>query len=135
VKFKSFKDGEQSAEIPSLPDLLKAIATALVGKATPLTGGEVRFLRKRMGFSSSTFAEIIGTNPQHYSRLENSVVPLQIQTEKLIRLLYTVTAKLPKVAQKVATTKWEAGFDHKQNIIASKDTSHVWHVQFDSVAA
>lgn len=127
-------DGEQSAEIPCLPDLLKAIAKAVVEKKAPLTGEEVRFLRKRMRLSSKDFAELIDYNVQHYSRLENSET-VKHQMDLLVRLFYAAHAMLPTtVTHELVSTKWEAGFDQKQNIIASKDSHNAWSVQFDVAA-
>ena len=51
---------EQRASIPRLPDLLTSIAVALLGKESPLTSDEVRFLRKRIGKSSKDFAKLVG---------------------------------------------------------------------------
>ena len=135
VKYKVWENGDQSAEIPCMPDLLKAIAKVLVAKKTPLKGEEVRFLRKRTGLSSKAFAELIGYNPQHYSRIENDSVEWQQQTDLLIRLVYAAFEKLPKVSAQLVHTKWNADFDHRQNIIARLDSNHNWQVQIDCVAA
>jgi len=136
VKYRVWESGDQSAEIPCLPELLNAIAKALVAKDGPLKGEEARFLRKRMGFSAKGFAEFIGYTPEHLSRIENDSVEWQQQTDLLIRLVYAALEKLPaRVSQRVVNAKWRADFDHKQNIVATLDSNHCWQVQIDSVAA
>ncbi len=140
VKYTPFSDGEQSAEIPCLPELLKAIAKAIVGKKTSLTGDEVRFLRKRMRITSKSFAEVLGfSSAEHYCRLETGAAEIQHQTELLIRFYYAAFEKLNKLSHELtaagATTKWEANFDHQQRILASKDKQNVWHVELVFAAA
>jgi DNA-binding transcriptional regulator YiaG len=136
VKYQQWENGDQSAEIPSLPELLKALSKAIVAKKGPLKGEEVRFLRKRMGFSSKGFAELIGYNAQHFSRIENDATEWKQQTDLLIRLVFAVGEKLPsKISDKVVHTRWKADFDHKQNIVATLDSNHNWQVQIDCEAA
>jgi len=136
IKYQIWENGEQSAEIPCLPALLKAIAKALVTKKVPLKGDEARFLRKRTGHSSKGFAELIGYSAEQYSRIENEAVNLQHNTDLLIRLVYAAFEKLPvKVNSELVQTKWTADFDHKQNIVATLDSKHIWQVQIDCVAA
>lgn len=136
VKYEVWENGDQSAEIPCLPDLLKAIAKALVTKKAPLKGEEARFLRKRTGYSSKAFAELIGYSAEQYSRIENEAVNLQHNADLLIRLVYAAFEKLPsKVGSQLINTKWSADFDHKQNIVATLDSNHNWQVQIACVAA
>ena len=136
VTFRRWENGDQSADIPCLQQLLTAIARALVAKAGPLKGEEVRFLRKRMGYASKAFAEFLGFAPETISRIENDAVEWQKQTDMLIRFVYAALEKLPaKVSQNVVSAKWTADFDKKQNIIATLDRKHNWQVQIDCVAA
>src|SRR5260370_20196249 len=55
--------GMQSAEIPALKELLKALARTIVEKRSQLTGDEIRFLRKRLGKKSADFAAMLGLTP------------------------------------------------------------------------
>ena len=48
----------QSADIPSLPALLDAIARVLLTKRAALSGDEMRFLRKRLRMASKDFARV-----------------------------------------------------------------------------
>jgi putative transcriptional regulator len=61
--------GDESVGIPRLPELLEALATALVEKRAPLTGDELRFLRKQLKMASKDFAPVVGVTAEQYSRL------------------------------------------------------------------
>lgn len=120
--------GLQSADIPCLPKLMEAIGKVLVEKKTPLTVDEVRFLRKRLRFSSKMFAELVGVSSEQYSRIENgaTVTPT---VERLIRLLYAAFAKLsPSESQEVAKTIWTAELNHEERIVACRDEQDHWVV-------
>jgi transcriptional regulator with XRE-family HTH domain len=81
---------QQSAEIPSLNQLLAAIARTLVEKQSPLTGEQVRYLRKRLGKASKEFAALIGVTPERYSGIESSQTPLAEGRDKLVRFVFRV---------------------------------------------
>jgi len=80
--------GRQAAEIPALEQLMSVIAKAVVMKPALLNGEEIRFLRKRVGKKAAELAELINRTPEHFSKLENDQLPLQEDTDKLIRLTY-----------------------------------------------
>ena len=70
--------GATSAEIPALPDLLAEIARVVVGKPSPLSGDEMRFLRKRLRLSSLVFARTFWiSRRKHLSRLEHKKQAIQ----------------------------------------------------------
>ena len=77
---------EQRAAIHRLPDLLTQIAVTLLSKEAPLTGDELRFLRKRVGKSSKDFAQLLGVTSEQYSRVENGA-RLTATNDKLVRFL------------------------------------------------
>jgi transcriptional regulator with XRE-family HTH domain len=120
--------GMQSAAVPCLPALMEAIGKVLVEKSTPLTGDELRFLRKRLRFASKDFAKLIGVSGEQYSRLENgaTVTPT---VERLVRLLYATLAKLPaEASEEVARTTWSASLSHEEKIVAMRDGAEKWVV-------
>jgi putative zinc finger/helix-turn-helix YgiT family protein len=80
----------QAAEIPSVKKLLLALAESLVNKEGLLTGNEIRFLRKEVGKKAADFAVLINKTPEHFSKLENEQLPLTEDTDKLVRLTYTM---------------------------------------------
>ena len=84
--------GKQSAEIPALGQLLSVMAKSVVMKPGLLNGEEIRFLRKRVGKKAADFADLVNKTPEHFSKLENDQLPLQEDTDKLIRLTYGMLA-------------------------------------------
>jgi DNA-binding transcriptional regulator YiaG len=78
----------QAAEIPALEQLMSVIAKTVVMKPALLSGEEIRFLRKRIGKKAIDFAAYINKTPEHLSKLENDQLPLQEDSDKLIRLTY-----------------------------------------------
>src|SRR3970040_370311 len=56
--------GAQSDDIPAIKNLMMALGRIIVESKAPLTGAEIRFLRKRLGKKSSEFARIIGVTTE-----------------------------------------------------------------------
>ncbi len=82
---------KQAADIPSLNQLLASIARTLVTKTSPLTGEQVRYLRKRLGKPSKEFSALIGVTPERYSGIESSTtLPLSEGRDKLVRFVYGI---------------------------------------------
>jgi DNA-binding transcriptional regulator YiaG len=79
--------GNTDPIIGNVNDLMDVIARALVSKHLPLTGHEVRFLRKYLGKSAKEFAAGIGIDPSTLSRWENSQTNIGGSGERLVRLL------------------------------------------------
>lgn len=73
--------------IGNISDLMDVVARATVLKQTPLTGHEIRFLRKYVGKSSKDFSIGIGIDPATLSRWENSQTPIGTTGERLVRVL------------------------------------------------
>lgn len=74
--------------IPRIGELHRLICKTLVKKAVPLTGNEVRFLRKSTDLSSKEFASLLKVSPEHLSRIENSATQtLGAQADKLTRAI------------------------------------------------
>jgi putative zinc finger/helix-turn-helix YgiT family protein len=93
--------GQQSADIPSLKNLLVVIGRAVVKKEAPLTGAEIRFLRKRLGKKATEFARIIGISDEQVSRWENGHNPPEESADKLIRVFYCILSEDPKLKKMV----------------------------------
>jgi len=126
--------GEQSADIPCMPALHNALVVPVLCKESPLTGDELRFLRKRLGKSSKDFAALIGVTSEQYSRIENGAV-LTPSNDKLIRLICLTIGVFEflgslfnpeKLRTKVAETTWAAEMNHEQKIIATQDENQQW---------
>jgi transcriptional regulator with XRE-family HTH domain len=56
--------------IPRVSELNRVIAGDLTRKQGPLTGREIRFLRKHAGLAARHFAELIRVDPSYLSRVE-----------------------------------------------------------------
>lgn len=82
------KCGATTPIIPKIADLHRAIVKYLIFKKGPLTGKEIRFLRKNAGITANNFAALLGIDPAHLSRIENGKTDtLGPATDKLARAI------------------------------------------------
>jgi DNA-binding transcriptional regulator YiaG len=88
-----------SPRIPQHEDLMRTIAVALIDKPSELAGDEVRFLRKYLGEGSERFAQMLGIDRSHLSRVENGALAISKQTDRLVRALAWIHD--PKLLQKM----------------------------------
>lgn len=79
--------GEEERVMPRLAQLHRVIAEAVAEKTARLTGAEIRFLRKHLGWSAEAFAGVIGVRPETVSRWENEKEPMGATSERLLRLM------------------------------------------------
>jgi putative zinc finger/helix-turn-helix YgiT family protein len=79
--------GSEMPRIPNHDDLMRTIAVALIDKPSELAGDEVRFLRKYLGRGSAAFAQMLGVDRSHLSRVENGTMEISRQTDRLVRAL------------------------------------------------
>lgn len=80
--------GEEIVRIPRMAALLDKIGEALVNKPGPLTGPEIRYLRKNAQLSSQAFAGYLQQTPETLSRWENAKRAPGRDTDLLVRLTY-----------------------------------------------
>jgi DNA-binding transcriptional regulator YiaG len=80
----------ESPRIPNHDDLMRTITVALIDKPFELAGDEVRFLRKYLGEGSTAFAQMLGIDRSHLSRLENRAMAISKQTDRLVRTVALV---------------------------------------------
>lgn len=80
----------ESPRIPNHDDLMRTIAVALIDKPFELAGDEVRFLRKYLGEGSIAFAQMLGIDRSHLSRVENGAMAISKQTDRLVRTVALV---------------------------------------------
>jgi len=123
----------QTVEIPAVKSLMFAIAECLVRKEGLLTGAEVRFLRKELGKKASDFAALINKTPEHFSKLENEQLPLTEDTDKLVRLTYTMLIGDKKLFSSLAENaeQWLTSIhgNRKERILATRNRSlKAWKV-------
>lgn len=79
--------GDQQLVLPRVTELHRAIALAVVRTNARLSGEEIRFLRKYMGFSGADFAARMGVDPSTVSRWENGHEPIGSLADRLLRLM------------------------------------------------
>ena len=80
----------ESPRIPNHEDLMRTIAVALIDKPFELAGDEVRFLRKYLGEGGIAFAQMLGIDRSHLSRVENGAMTISKQTDRLVRTVALV---------------------------------------------
>lgn len=86
--------GELYFNFGNVDKLHSLIASSLIKKADPLSGKEIRFLRKFLGFSGAVFAKLVGYEVEHLSRIENGKTSVQETFDRLVRAL--VMERLPE---------------------------------------
>jgi putative zinc finger/helix-turn-helix YgiT family protein len=81
--------GEEVVSIPHVDVLHREIAFAIIKKPARLTPAEIRYLRKYLGLSGVSFAELMGVDATTVSRWESEKLAQAMgpQAERLLRLL------------------------------------------------
>jgi putative zinc finger/helix-turn-helix YgiT family protein len=127
------KCGAQSADLPAIKQLLNVIAKAVVESDAPLTGAEIRFLRKRLGMKSSDFARLVGVSAEQVSRWENGHNPPERSADKLIRILYRALSGERKLHSTIhrEIESWLAPRKRNGNVseIRAKLQNHEWKAE------
>jgi DNA-binding transcriptional regulator YiaG len=77
--------GNQDPIIPNLDGLLRVLTIAIVTQRQPLTGAEVRYLRKYLEMSGEQFARILHTDKSTLSKWETGAVNIGSKSDLLIR--------------------------------------------------
>lgn len=85
--------GEEFFGYGNIEQLNQVIANALLKKKGLLSGSEVRFLRKHLGYSGAMFAELIGYEKETVYRIEKGKQSFAPSFDRLVR--YFVASKLP----------------------------------------
>ncbi len=79
--------GERIVSIERMADLHRSLAFAVASQRSRLSAAEVKFLRKYLGWSSASFAKVMGTAPATVSRWESGKQPMGVVAEHLLRVL------------------------------------------------
>jgi len=80
----------ESGAIPQPLKIHRAIAECLLQKETPLSGKEIRFLRKHMAMKAIDFAKLVGVDNATVSRWENEKDKPSDIADRAIRLFCAV---------------------------------------------
>jgi putative zinc finger/helix-turn-helix YgiT family protein len=73
--------------LPRVTELHRVIATAVIHKPARLSGAEVRYLRKHLGWSGEDFAAHMGVDPSTVSKWENDKEPIGPGSDRLLRMM------------------------------------------------
>jgi putative zinc finger/helix-turn-helix YgiT family protein len=98
------KCGTEEVAIPRVEDLHRLIAQEVIRRPHRLTPGEIKYLRKWLGWSGVDFARHMGTTPETVSRWEQGRVPMSPQADRLLRLMVTTRAPVADYTLDALTT-------------------------------
>jgi putative zinc finger/helix-turn-helix YgiT family protein len=93
TQYRCDRCGEEYLKLGDEKKLHEGIAEQLLAKKDPLTGQEVRFLRKFLGYNIQMFARLTGYDPASLSRIEHEKQPITQPFNNYIRSL--VAYKIP----------------------------------------
>ncbi|HQP35399.1 MAG TPA: helix-turn-helix domain-containing protein [Polyangiaceae bacterium] len=79
--------GHHELVLPRVADLHRTIAHTVIRKPARLSGSEVRFLRKYLGWSGADFARHIGVDPSTVSNWETDKEPIGPSSDRALRLM------------------------------------------------
>lgn len=82
------KCGAKEARIPMIGQLHRCIAWRIVAKPALLSGKEIVFLRKMLGYPQNEFADLLGVSPVVLSRWETEARKHSAANDRLVRLVY-----------------------------------------------
>ncbi|WNG41538.1 helix-turn-helix domain-containing protein [Archangium violaceum] len=86
--------GDRSPVLGSIEELHTVIARQLALKKSLLTGKEIRFLRKYLGYSAADYARQVGVTPETISRWENEKLEMAWTNELLLRVTVVLRERL-----------------------------------------
>lgn len=78
--------GQEVIELPNIERLHTVLFQRLVSKASPLSGSELRFIRKFIGIKAVDFSKMLNVDPTTFSKWETGHQPIGRPNDKLIRL-------------------------------------------------
>jgi putative transcriptional regulator len=79
--------GHHELVLPRVTELHRTIAQAVIHKPARLSGAEVRYLRKYLGWSGADFARHVGVDASTVSNWENDKDPIGSSSDRLLRLM------------------------------------------------
>ncbi|MCC6793008.1 MAG: hypothetical protein IT336_15070 [Thermomicrobiales bacterium] len=77
--------GNRDPIIPRINELMRCLASAIVGKPCRLAGPEVRFLRKYLQMSAAELATMLSVDKTTLSKWENDEHPIGSSSDRLLR--------------------------------------------------
>src|SRR5262245_36801656 len=123
------KCGAFEIMVPNLDGLHHAVARSRVEKQERLSGAEVRFLRKLLGWSGVDFAEHMGTSAETVSRWENGSTPIGPQADRLLRLMVMTRDPIADYRRLDLLKTVAKSRPAKVRIVAKPDSHGDWSVK------
>jgi putative zinc finger/helix-turn-helix YgiT family protein len=90
--------GHHEVVLPRVTELHRTIAHAVIHKRSRLSGSEVRYLRKYLGWSGADFARHVGVDPSTVSNWENDKDPIGPSSDRLLRMMVAHGAQVDEYA-------------------------------------
>lgn len=87
--------GSYEVIIPNIEGLHQAVARTVIARPSRLSGAEIRYLRKVLGWSGVDFADHMGTTAETVSRWETGATPIGPQADRLLRLMVMTKDPVP----------------------------------------
>lgn len=84
--------GDFEVEIPQIEELNRTLASFIIHQSERLSGSQIRFLRKSLGWSGKDLAEHMGVDPATVSRWESGDKPMGPSTDRCLRMAVKVGA-------------------------------------------
>jgi putative transcriptional regulator len=81
------KCGAFEVLLPRVTELHRVIANGIIHKLARLSGAEVKFLRKHLGWSGADLADHMGVDPTTVSAWENERKAFGTSSDRLLRLI------------------------------------------------
>jgi transcriptional regulator with XRE-family HTH domain len=83
-------NGHEELEVPAVEELHSLLAHLVVRQPAPLSGKDIRFLRRRLGLTARDFSAQMGWTPEWQSQLENGHVTAPRTSDLLMKLACSV---------------------------------------------
>jgi DNA-binding transcriptional regulator YiaG len=111
----------EGVSIHDVEGLHRAIGLAIAAKREPLTGPEIRFLRKEMDVAQSELGDLLGLSDQTVALWERSKGKITKPAEHLLRLLYREHATGMSPVREFIQRLKERDLSEETGILARED--------------
>lgn len=100
-------DDEETAAVPNINGLHRAIAGAVVSADAAMTGRRLRFIRTEMGLTMAELGRLVHKDQQSVGRWERGETPIDVNAETVLRLIAAERLGLepPKSAAAVSQSR------------------------------
>ena len=127
VEVRRCKDcGEEEVAIPRIEELHRLLAAIVVSKKERLTGSEVRYLRKWLGWSGIEFAKHMGVSAECVSRWENGKEQIGPVADRALRLMVMIQTPVSEYPAPPLDTIAQIGEGTKPVHLTASDRGGTW---------